>query len=89
MDAQDIKRDNSPKSLFNPLKTNFITSIRDDNNIPQDYIIRSMEIATFPAYLAKHIIRNLITAVQNEREILSTNLKEIEEIRKEIEVDEL
>lgn len=90
MNSIDIPdRDIQPKSVFNPLRIDFRTTYRDDNNAPQEYIVRSMEIGTFPTYLADHIIKHLITAVQNERHILGTDLKAIEEIRKEVEVGEL
>ena len=86
----DLKpRDNTPKSVFNPLKYDFKTTYRDDNNHQREYFIRSMEIETFPAYIADHMVKHLIDAVQNERHILGTDLKAIEEIRKEVVVDEL
>ena len=79
------KRDDTPKSLFNPIKDDFIAEIRDDHNIKQTYIIHSMEIETFPAWLADILTKKLITAVKNERQIgFSPELEE--EIRKEIEI---
>jgi hypothetical protein len=90
MSSLDLpQRNETPKSIFNPLKTDFVTEIRDDDNQNRKYFIRSMEIDTFPAYIARHIANHLITAVQNERGINSTNEKAIEEIRKEIEVSGL
>jgi hypothetical protein len=85
IDVKFAKKDESPKSLFNPMKSDAVFSIRDDQNVPQIYIIHSMEIETYPTYLADIIIKKLITAIQNERGVLGTNLKGIEEIRKEVE----
>jgi hypothetical protein len=82
-------RDEKPTSIFNPLKTDFKCTYRDDDNKPREYIVRSMEIETFPAYIAKHIVKHLIVAVQNERSVNSLNTKAIEEIRKEIEINGL
>jgi hypothetical protein len=89
MDANQITRNDTPKSIFNPLREDFTVSYLDENNKPRDYTIRSMEIETFPTYLADHIIKHLITAVQDERSLNLTNTKLIEEIRKEIEVNGL
>jgi len=84
----DLKpRDDTPKSLFNPLKDNFVTEIRDDNNIPQTYTIPSMEIATFPAYLAERIEKDLITTIKNERKLTIITPDKENEIRKEIELE--
>ena len=86
----DLKpRNDTPKSIFNPLKTDLDISYRDDNNTIRQYKVRSMEISTFPTYLADHIIKKLITAVQNERSINPIDDKKVEEIRKEIEVSGL
>lgn len=78
------KQDNTPKSLFNPLKTDFVTSIRDENNKLQDYIVHSMEIETYPAYIANIIIKKLITAVKYSRDGVTP--EDEAKIRKEIEV---
>ena len=88
MDVKFIKRDDSPKSIFNPLRYDFVDGIRDDDNKIRQYTIRSMEIETFPTYLANHIVKNLIVAVQNERSVSSTNEKAMEDIKKEIEVND-
>jgi len=86
----DLKpRDETPKSVFNPLRYDFKTTYRNDDNSFREYMVRSMEIETFPAYIANHVIKHLIDAVQNERHVLGTDLKAIEEIRKEIEVNEI
>lgn len=90
MSFSDIpKRNDTPRSLFNPLRTDFVAEIRDEHNVQQKYVIRSMEIETFPAWLANIIMKHLIVAVQNERHINPLDPIATEEIRKEIEVDEL
>jgi len=84
MDAQYIKRDDSPKSLFNPLKIDFVTSMRDNNNISRNYTIPSMEIATFPKYLADRIENDLITTIKNERKMGFITAERENEIKKEV-----
>ena len=80
------RRDNTLKSLFNPLRTDFTVFLRDDDNKPQEYKIRSMEIETFPSYIADIIIKKLVTAIQNERNIDPIKKDEEEKIVKEIVV---
>jgi hypothetical protein len=87
IDSKDIKRDETKISLFNPLKTDFIDHMRDDNNVEREYLVRSMEIETFPAYIANHVIKHLIDAIKNERSVIGTDLKAIEDIEKEVRVD--
>ena len=89
IDAHLTKRNETPQSVFNPLHFDFKTTYRNDDNSLREYVVRSMEIETFPAYIANHVAKHLIDAVQNERHILGTDLKAIEEIRKEVVVDEL
>jgi hypothetical protein len=83
------QRNETKKNLFNPLRTDFEIELRDDHNVKQKYIIRSMEIEEFPTYLANIILNHLIVAVQNERNISPLNEQAVEEIRKEIIVNEL
>jgi len=67
LDSKYITRDETPKSLFNPLSINFKTKLRGDDNVDVEYEIPSMEIATFPAYLADRIKVDLMTAITNQR----------------------
>jgi hypothetical protein len=68
-DAKYIQRDETPKSLFNPLSFTFKTKLRGEDNIEVEYEIPSLEIATFPAYLAERIQKDLITAIKNQRHL--------------------
>lgn len=85
-DAQYIKKDDSPKSIFNPMKIDFIDEIRDDDNKVKKYVVPSFEIADFPTYITNRIIEDLILAVMNEREISPFDEEKMKEIRQEIEV---
>jgi len=90
MTSIDLKpRNDTPKSLFNPMRKDFICPLRDDNNVFHDYKIRSMEIESFPAYLADVLINHLVNEVQIERNTNPLDEKAMNEIRKEIIVDEL
>ena len=83
----DLKpRNETPKSVFNPLKTDFICTLRDDQNVSQTYIIHSMEIETYPAYIADVLMKKLITAIKNARNVNPISLEEEEKIKKEVEV---
>jgi hypothetical protein len=86
-DVKHITRDETLKTIFNPLKRDFVDRIRDDDNQEREYKIRSMETGTFPTYITNHVRKHLIDAVKNEREISGTDLKAIEEIEKEVDVD--
>jgi len=67
VDIKYIKRDETPKSLFNPLSDTFVTKLRGDDNIEVEYSLPGMEISTFPAYLAERIKVDLMTAICNQR----------------------
>ena len=87
MKSIDIpNRNDTPKSLFNPLKVDFIAEIRDDNNQKQTYIIHSMEIETFPSWLADILEKKLITQVKYDRNVGLFSQEEENKIRKEVEV---
>jgi hypothetical protein len=86
MDVQYIKRDDNPKSVFNPLKHDFIDTIRGDDNKEVEYIVPSMQIAKFPAWIAERIIKDLIIAVAYNRGINVFLKKEMDKIKEEIEV---
>ena len=87
MKSIDIpNRNDTPKSLFNPLKVDFIAEIRDDNNQKQTYIIHSMEIETFPSWLADILEKKLITQVKYDRNVGLFSQEEEDKIRKEVEV---
>lgn len=88
MDTNWIKRDDSPKSIFNPLTEEFIAEYRDDKNIPQTVRLLPMSVNTFPKWLADNIVRQLIVAVQNKRNISPGDMVKEQEIRKEIEFNE-
>ncbi|MBZ5529731.1 MAG: hypothetical protein LAN71_17780 [Acidobacteriia bacterium] len=79
-------RDNSSKSLFNPLSTDFVTHIRNDYNVNKEYVIPSMEIITYPTYLAERIEKDLITAIKNARNINPLIESETKKIKEEIEL---
>ena len=84
MDADQIRRDETPISLFNPLKEDFIIEEKDDNNKPVKYTIPSLEIATFPAYQANIIKKHLIDALVNDRGIKYATPEQRAELEKEV-----
>jgi hypothetical protein len=89
MDANQIRRDDTPKSLFNPLSKDFTTPIRDERNAVQTYTLHSMEIETYPTWLANLIEKDLITAIKNKRNVNPVSEIEHQKIVKEVEANEL
>jgi hypothetical protein len=88
MSSIDLKpRDETPKSFFNPLAHDFIGEIRDDSNTIIKYTIPSMEISTFPAYIAERLIADLMTEITNQRELGYLTEEQKEKLRKEVEVN--
>jgi hypothetical protein len=85
-DAKYIQRDETPKRVFNPLSEDFVDKIRDDGNVVQEYIVCSMEIVTFPTYLANRIITDLITMIKNQRQSGFLTPEQESKLRKEVEV---
>lgn len=86
IDAKDIIRDTTPKSVFNPLPIDFVDEIRDDDNKIQIYTVPSMEIVSFPSYLADRIINDLITAIENHRQSSYLTPEQKLKIRQEVEI---
>src|SRR3990167_2116788 len=84
MDADQIRRDETPISLFNPLNEDFTIEEKDDNNNPIKYTIPSLEIATFPAYQANIIKKHLIDALVNDRGIKYATPEQRDGIEKEV-----
>lgn len=60
-------RDETPKSLFNPLLEDFKVQMADDENKLHFYTLHSQEIETFPAYIANHIEKQLAEKIYLER----------------------
>ena len=83
----DIKpRNDTPKSLFNPMKADFVALIRDDSNKQQTYIIHSLEIETFPTWLAEVLEKKLINEIKISRGTSLFSKEEEDKIKKEVEV---
>jgi len=83
-----MKRNDAPKSVFNPLSRDFRAKYRNDDNTQVEYVIRSMEIETFPTYLADHMIKHLVEEVANDRDVSRLSEDKMRKIKEEIEVNE-
>lgn len=87
MTYSDIpQRNDTPKSLFNPLKNDFIAQIRDDKNVQQTYIVHSLEIETFPTWLAEVLEKKLVNEIKISRGASLFSKEEEDKIKKEVEV---
>lgn len=83
---REIKRDETPKNLYNPLLEDFTTQIADDDNNPIMYTLHAQENESFPTYIANRILKRLAEKVYLERtkgkitkeSIMPDILKEIE-----------
>lgn len=60
-------KDETPKSLFNPLLEDFTVQMADDDNQPHTYVLHSKKIETFPTYIANHIEKKLAETIYLER----------------------
>lgn len=68
----------TPKTLFNPLKSEFIkeTKLGVEGDDPVIYTIPSLELKTFPTYLADHLAHYLAQAVVAERGVKNGNYED-------------
>lgn len=62
-----LTKDETPKSLFNPLFEDFVVQMADEENNPHIYILHAQEVETFPAYIANHIEKKLAQKIYIER----------------------
>ena len=83
MDNLPTQPNQTPKSLYNPLATDFTVQMRDDDNMQIPYTIPAGEMKTFPAYIADYIERHLLDALyhlegnpKNDRDIEKAKLLE-------------
>lgn len=86
VDSLDIKRDDTPKSFFNPLHHAFILTYRDEDNKEETLTIPPLKLVTYPTYLADLIIKHLVTEIINERGLGYLTDEKRKEIEKETEV---
>jgi len=85
-DPTTWKRDETPKSFFSPLKDNFVIEYRDDDNKIIEYIIKPLEIMTYPTYLGNYLINKIVDAMINERKLGYISPEKRKELQKGIEV---
>jgi hypothetical protein len=76
--------DLTPKSIFNPLPNDFSTIYKDDENVDHVYTVPSMQVTTFPTYLANHVITQLTDALINDRNLGYVTPEERRKIEEEI-----
>lgn len=76
----------NPKSLFNPLKDDFTVNYATDDAAPLPYTVPSLEIATFPAYIADHIAKKLAHEIVFTRGIHTNYTDDYTAVLAEIEV---
>ena len=86
-DVRDIRRDDTPTTLYNPLGKEFTTKWRDDANVEHILSIPSREVNTFPAHQAMHVKKNLIDAIVNDRGLGHVNPDERAVLEKEVEYE--
>ena len=68
------------------MKADFVALIRDDSNKQQSYIIHSMEIETFPTWLANVLEKKLINEIKLSRSVSLFSQEDEDKIKKEVEV---
>ena len=85
MDPTYQKPNVTLKSFYSPLKEDLTITYRDEQNNPVEYIIPSMEVSTYPTFLADNFIKHIIDAVINERELGYLTPEKRAELQKEVE----
>lgn len=79
-------RDETPVHIFNPLTIDVIVPIRDENNVQSDKIVPSLEITTYPRWLAEIVKKHVVDAVINDRELGYQTPEDLAKIQAEVEV---
>lgn len=83
-------KNETPQSLFNPLKNDFNIEMLNDQNEVISFTIRAHESESFPTYIADHIEKHLIQQIFNEEGKWDFDQDiQKEEIRKRVEMIDL
>lgn len=64
--------DETPVAVFNPSKNDFVSIFRNDKNEPNEYIMPSRKIVTFPKWLADKLADRLARQLALENPIVHT-----------------
>lgn len=80
-------RDETPTHLFNPLKNDLVLELFNDENIGTIYLARSLEVSTYPRYLADIVKKHLIDKIINDRGLGYVTPEQRKELLEEIEVN--
>ncbi len=84
MDPTLYKRDETPKSFFNPLSFPVNVEYRDEKNNVLIIAIPPLKISEFPTYKADILIKHLVDAIINDRELGIVTPEDRKEIEKEV-----
>lgn len=80
------QKNETPKTLFNPTKEEFVVQLRNDDNTYSNYIIHAMDMATFPTYIADRIEKRLVDKIFFERGVKENSEIDMAKIKEEIQV---
>lgn len=72
--------DETPTTIYNPLKEDFDVFFAHDNEAPTKYTIHSQEAQTYPKYLADHIAKHLTHAVVMKRGVKTNYTDEFNKV---------
>lgn len=87
LDVRFMKKDESPKSLYNPTRDDFSTTMSDDTNKIHIYTVHAGELVTYPAYIANHVAKKLAHHILGERGIKTNYHDDLQKIlTEEVEV---
>lgn len=84
MDANEIKRNDTPVTLFNPLPVDFVDTYRDEDNKPIEYTIHSFESQIFPKYMADIFLKKMVEMIINDRKLGFVTPEDRKELEKDI-----
>lgn len=63
------KPDETPTHIINPLTKSVTITFRNDENNPYELEVPSLEMSTYPKWQADIIIKKVVDAIINEREL--------------------
>lgn len=84
MNLNEPQVNKTPKALYNPLLEDFSVNYATDDNPPITYTIHSLEIETFPTFIANHIIKHLAHKIVTSRGVKTNYEDDFNEAVKEI-----
>lgn len=85
-DPQNWKRDETPKSFSNPLGYDVTFAYQNDDNQTEHITLLAFQVSTYPKYLADWLIKHLLDAIIEDRNMGYVTPDDLRELRSEVEL---